>query len=49
VAGIGYVAVFRSPAVPPPAVAAPAPPASNGKLDDEALRLARSAIAVSRR
>jgi hypothetical protein len=49
VAGIGYLAVFRSPVVPTRAVVAPALPASAVKLDDEALRLARSAIAASRR
>jgi hypothetical protein len=49
VAGIGYVALFRLPAAPTRAVVAPQIPASTVKLDDEALRLSRSAIAASRR
>jgi hypothetical protein len=50
VAGIGYVGLFRSTVAPPRAVVAPAavppPPVT---LDDEARRIARSAIAVTRR
>jgi len=48
-AGLGYVSLFRSPAVPSRASIAPAAPASPVTLDDEARRLARSAIAASRR
>lgn len=48
-AGIGYVAVFRSPAAPSHAVVAPALPATTVTLDDEARRLSRSAIAAPRR
>lgn len=49
VAGIGYVAVSRSPAVPSRAVVVPAQPATTVTLDEESRRLARSAIAAARR
>ena len=49
VAGIGYVAVSRSPAAPSRAVVVPIKPATTVTLDDESRRLARSAIAATRR
>lgn len=49
VAGIGYVGLFRSTVAPSRTVVAPAVPASAVTLDEEAQRIARSAIAVTRR
>jgi hypothetical protein len=49
VAGISYVAVSRSPAGPSRTAVAPTLSAASLALDEEARRLARSAIAVARR
>ena len=49
VAGIGYVGLFRSAVAPSRTVVVPAAPAPPVTLDDEARRIARSAIAVTRR
>jgi hypothetical protein len=49
VAGIGYVGLFRSAVAPSRTVVAPAVPATPVTLDEEARRIARSAIAVTRR
>jgi hypothetical protein len=49
VAGIGYVGLYRSTLAPSRTVVAPVLPATPVTLDEEALRIARSAIAVTRR
>ena len=49
VAGVGYVGLFRAAVAPSRTVVAPAVPAPPVTLDEEAQRIARSAIAVTRR